>query len=62
MARMVFNALALLAALAAALYQFHLKDILVILGHNRVAGFANNKNCRKIPELRACESEFNPAH
>ncbi|KXN90880.1 Serum paraoxonase/arylesterase 2 [Leucoagaricus sp. SymC.cos] len=55
MARMVFNALAVLAAIAAAFYQFYLKDVLVLIGYNRVIEPIGNKDCHHIPELRACE-------
>jgi hypothetical protein len=56
------NVLAVLAALAAAFYQFYLKEMLFILGYNRVLESVGNKNCQKIPDLRACESTFIQAH
>ncbi|KAF5351735.1 hypothetical protein D9756_007674 [Leucocoprinus leucothites] len=55
MARIILNALAVLAALAAAFYQFYLKDMLVILGYNRVVQRIGNERCQKVPGLRACE-------
>ncbi len=58
MSRVALNFLGLLAAIAAAVYQFYVKDFLILLGHNRVVESLGNVNCRKIPELRACESQF----
>jgi len=55
MARVTLNVLGFLAAIAAAAYQFYIKDFLLIIGHNRVVESLGNDNCQKVPELRACE-------
>lgn len=57
MSRIGLNVLGLLAVIAAAAYQFYLKDFLLVIGFNRVIEPLGNNNCQKIPELRACESE-----
>ena len=54
MARIMLNVLAILAALTAA---FYLKDLLLLLGYNRLITPIGNEKCQKIPTLRACESE-----
>ncbi|KAF9449175.1 serum paraoxonase/arylesterase [Macrolepiota fuliginosa MF-IS2] len=51
----VGNIIALFAALLAAVYQFWFKEVLLIAGYNRVVESVGNKNCRKVPDLRACE-------
>ena len=53
----MLNVLAILAALTAAFYQFYLKDLLLLLGYNRLITPIGNEKCQKIPTLRACESE-----
>lgn len=57
MARAVLNVLALLLPIAAGVYQFYIKDFLVIVGYNRIVESIGNKNCHKAPELKACESK-----
>ena len=57
MARIILNVLAILAALTAAFYQFYLKDLLLLLGYNRLVTPIGNEKCQEIPTLRACESE-----
>lgn len=55
MARIILNVLAIVAALAAALHQFYLKDLFLFLGYNRLVVPIGNERCQKISTLRACE-------
>ena len=52
-----FNILAILVAILGGSWQFVLKPKLQHLGHGRVIEAINNKNCKTVPELQACESE-----
>jgi len=49
--------LAVLIALLAGAYQFHVKPFLAIVGVGRVIEPVGNHDCTTVPELEACESK-----
>ncbi|KAF7782217.1 hypothetical protein Agabi119p4_1593 [Agaricus bisporus var. burnettii] len=55
MSRIAINLFVVLLAIAAGIYQFYVKDLLMVLGHNRIVESIGNQNCRKVPALKACE-------
>lgn len=58
MARLIFNIIIALVAIAGGVYQFYLKPILTVSGYGRVVESIGNMNCIAVPELKACESMF----
>jgi hypothetical protein len=58
MSRIILNLFVVLLAIAAGIYQFYVKDLLNIIGYNRSVESIGNKNCQKVPELKACEGKY----
>ena len=56
--RVLLNILVVLVAIAGGFYQFKLKPILLKLGVGRVIDPVGNTDCTTVPELQACESEY----
>ncbi|XP_006460698.1 hypothetical protein AGABI2DRAFT_185052 [Agaricus bisporus var. bisporus H97] len=55
MSRIALNFFVVLLAITAGIYQFYIKDLMILLGYNRIVESIGNENCRKVPELKACE-------
>lgn len=51
------NLLVILFAVLAGLWRLILRPRLELIGYNRLIEAVNNKNCKVIPELAACESK-----
>jgi hypothetical protein len=52
------NLLVILLAVLTGLWRLILKPRLEFFGYNRVIEAVNNKHCKVVPELSACESKF----